>query len=158
MLISEVSSPPTKPMKTIIQPARHNTKVRNNDIMHALPLKIFCWHSNMSHKHHKWSFCSIISVVIYPKCRFQLPQHDYTLSNQLPLNSIQTYQTTFLIQLQVFLDVNNRYILRRNKLCSIPEENKVERAFRLCASTTTVHLTIHPDRKWLPLHFSKEKH
>ena len=105
-------TPLNKHMTIIIQPVRHNTKVRNNDIIHALPLKIFfCWHSNMSIKHHKWSFCSINSVVIYPKCPFiwrvwfrkytgsNSTQHDYTLSNKLPVNFVQTFQTTFLIQL-----------------------------------------------------------
>ena len=46
------------------------TKLRNNNIINALPLKIFCWHFNMSQKHHKWSFCSINSIIISPKCQF----------------------------------------------------------------------------------------
>ena len=71
MLLSEDSTPSNTHMTIIIQPARRDTKHRNNDIICALPLKsFFCWHSNMSHKHHKWSFCSINSVVISPKCPF----------------------------------------------------------------------------------------
>jgi hypothetical protein len=65
MWLCEDSTPPNKHMTFIFQPAR------NRDIIHALLLKIFfCWHSKMSHKHHKWSFCSINSVIISPKCQF----------------------------------------------------------------------------------------
>jgi hypothetical protein len=71
MLLSEDSTPLKKDMKITFQPARRDTKVRNKDIINALSLKIFfCWHSKLSIKHHKWSFCSINSVIISPKCKF----------------------------------------------------------------------------------------
>ena len=87
-----------------------------------LPLmSFFCWHSNMSHKHHKWSFCLINSVdILYiqnvhlfgafdpEKHGFQLEQRDNKISQKLPVNFAKTFQTTFVIQLQVFFNVNNR--------------------------------------------------
>ena len=70
MLLSEDSTPSNK-HRIIFHPARCDTKLRNNDIVHALPLKsFFYWYSKMSHKHHKWSFCSINSIVLFPECPF----------------------------------------------------------------------------------------
>ena len=71
LLISEDSTSIKQREKMIFQPCRRDTKRRNKNIIHALPLtSFFCRHCNMSHKHHKWSFCSINSVNIYPKCSF----------------------------------------------------------------------------------------
>ena len=97
MLLSEDSTSVNK-RENIFQPCRRDTKRRNKNINHALPLtSFFSWHSSMSHKHHKWSFCSINSVDIYSnvhffgafdpeKHRFQLAQRDYKISKKLPVN------------------------------------------------------------------------
>ena len=104
MLLSEDSTSVNKE-RSIFQPCRRDTKCRNKNIIHALPLtSFFCWHYNMSHKYHKWSFCSINSVDIFgafdpEKHWFQLAQRDYKISQKLPVNIAKTFQTTFVIQL-----------------------------------------------------------
>jgi hypothetical protein len=72
--------------------------------------KLLCWHSYMSHKHHKWVFFSIKSVHVYPKCPFmktvrsrkklcfKTQRHFFKLK-KLPINFDKTLQTTFVIQL-----------------------------------------------------------
>jgi hypothetical protein len=65
------TAPCIQTQENTISTSQVRLNIWNNDIIHALPLKIFlCWHAKMSQKHHKWSFCSQNFFFISPKCPF----------------------------------------------------------------------------------------
>ena len=92
--------------------------------------ELFCWHSYMPHKHHYWVFFSIKSVHIYPKYpsmetvwfrkkhSFKTQRHFFKLK-KLTINFNKTLRNTFVIQLQVLVNVNNLSNWTRGDLYSI---------------------------------------
>ena len=90
--------PAYKSMKNIFQPGRCATKVRNSNIINALPLMIFFfWHSKRSQIHHKWSFCLIMFFFISIKTLFSWRASVKNPPSFPPLKCIQNETQTLLI-------------------------------------------------------------